>query len=457
VRHIRGLSFGWRRQELYAADDQGRLFLGAGPTFDLSLHSDTTPALVNHMIRSGNIDGVVYMAVGDGTGDNNGFMKWIPDTAAPFYVRKFSGRQGYMIGYGPAHVLPSSARLVLLPYGAAGAADKLFMYDVSLGNWSSITPPVSGYYWRWLSVSPLDTNQWLLLGNSGTSGSADYYSASSGSMKTQNGSHSPLWLSTDAGATWSEVDLPTPNGNGSADQTRAITRAEWSPIAAATWYASRLDITQGKTTTIWTGSGTSGGTPFTDTTATAAQHIIPLTDGAVYVTPAATSGNPHKASYVASGALTTPSGSSIGGFDGSNVPLGDRLPGTRSMLMTTVGGDLYGAVDYSTAQPTLITGVGGLSSCVVGTVVLVGSRAGVNQVADPFGAATTTIVFASGQDVGVIRSDRQSHTQAAVLTKDVMGVFNGVGLYNGTVWTTLSLPTDADPSALYDFIEVVVA
>ena len=105
VTHIRGLSFGWRQSELYAADDAGALYLGAGPSFDLTLSADTTPAQVNHMIRSGNVDRVVYMAVGDGSGDN-GFVKWIPDAAVPFFVRRTGSDAGLMVGYGPLHIPP---------------------------------------------------------------------------------------------------------------------------------------------------------------------------------------------------------------------------------------------------------------------------------------------------------------------------------------------------------------
>lgn len=78
VRHVRGVTFGWRIDRLYCADNQGRLFAGDPPTYDMQLVG-TTPAIVNHMQRSGNEDGVIYLAVGDGADNAGGILKWIPE------------------------------------------------------------------------------------------------------------------------------------------------------------------------------------------------------------------------------------------------------------------------------------------------------------------------------------------------------------------------------------------
>lgn len=78
VRHVRAVTFGWRVNRLYCADDQGRLFIGEPPNYDMQL-ADTTLAIVNHMQRSGNVDGVIYLAVGDGTDNAGGVMKWLPE------------------------------------------------------------------------------------------------------------------------------------------------------------------------------------------------------------------------------------------------------------------------------------------------------------------------------------------------------------------------------------------
>jgi hypothetical protein len=61
------------------------------------------------MIRSGNLDGIVYLAGGDGTGTNNGALKSIR-MATPWYIRKTTARKVYMVGYGSAQLpaLPTS-------------------------------------------------------------------------------------------------------------------------------------------------------------------------------------------------------------------------------------------------------------------------------------------------------------------------------------------------------------
>lgn len=154
VTHIRGISFGWREQELYAADDAANLYLGPAPDFNLALHADSTAAIVNHMIRSGNIDRVVYMAVGDGTGDN-GFQKWIPGAVPPFWIRKTGTDAGLMIGYGALRPLDAphtfiysdtTAKTLSLWNGASN--------DTAPSGWESIGFDASGWNTPVVVASP---------------------------------------------------------------------------------------------------------------------------------------------------------------------------------------------------------------------------------------------------------------------------------------------------------------
>jgi hypothetical protein len=189
-----------------------------------------------------------------------------------------------------------------------------------------------------------------------------------------------------------------------------------------------------------------------------AQHFIPGMDGDVYITPTnATSGA--TGAYVDSaGVFHVPSGAGTGAFDDAITPFGDRYPLTRAVLMITLAGGLYGAPDYRASQPTLLAGPGisGFSLAIVGEHAYIGSGAGVKQIVDPFGAVTETVVFAAVTPVGVIRADRQTHSHAAVLTFDGSSNVTGIGVFDGTSWATILLPPDADPAAIYDFVEVLV-
>jgi hypothetical protein len=108
VTHLRGLAMGWRMSELYAADNTAQLLRSDSAFAALSVIS-SAPVGINHMIRSGNLDGIVYLAGGDGTGTNNGALKSIR-MATPWYIRKTTARKVYMVGYGSAQLpaLPTS-------------------------------------------------------------------------------------------------------------------------------------------------------------------------------------------------------------------------------------------------------------------------------------------------------------------------------------------------------------
>lgn len=411
-------------------------------------------ATAMHMLPDPDVD-LYYIADFDSIAVGTGAVRKLIGEELLLMLPGATGQQAHMLGFGTGGA--SAAGLILLPYGAAGAADKLWLLAPATGTWSGITPPASGYYWFWIAACPFDTNKWLLLGNSGIGSNAGYCSASGGLVKTQDGAHSPLWLTEDAGATWTEIDLATPNGNGAANSTRAVTRVEWSATDGLAWVVGRLDIVADKTATIWRGSGSTASAPVTDTSTTHAQHLIPGMDEDVYFTPAANNGTAHKASYFDSAdAFFTPAGSSIGTSNGHIVPFGDRIPLTRRVLMTSLNGDLYGAADYRAGQPTLLmAGLAGFSLAVVGDNAYIGSGTGVKEVIDPFGTPSQSTVFSVGASVGVIRSDRQTHTQCALLVMP-LGIATAVGVFDGTNWASLTLPPDADPGHLYDFVEVLV-
>jgi hypothetical protein len=107
VEHLRGLAMGWRAQELYAVDDTAQL-MRSGPDFAALSVISSAPVGINHIIRSGNLDGIVYLAGGDGTGVDNGALKSIR-MEEPWYIRKTTGRKVWMVGYGNASLPPIPA------------------------------------------------------------------------------------------------------------------------------------------------------------------------------------------------------------------------------------------------------------------------------------------------------------------------------------------------------------
>lgn len=438
VTHIRGLAFGWRVQELYAADDSAALYIGAGPSFDLSASADTTDAITNHMIRSGNIDRVVYMAIGDGTGTNNGFQKWLPDVAAPFYIKQTGSAQGYMIAYGPAHPpVNPNAELVLLPRGASGAADKIFYYTAAAG-WTSLTPPSASKYWTHLVASPLAPDHWLLFGNSNTGAS---YTTSGGNVVMANGSTAMLWRSDDAGQTWTACTLPSPGIS-----PIEILNLSWSLTDPDAWYIAAQD--DNTTTALWRGTSTTGASVVTDTTTNAYLILLPGLDGDVYFAPAAGGAGTKKAIYVDAGnAWHVPSGSGVG----SNVSSADYVRGTRRSVMM-VSTTLYTATDYRTAQP-VTSGVGGGGSVAYcNGIAMLGDSNGIIHVLDPFGTPSTVQATGIGTPMNTIRSDRQTQTRAAAIqTGSTL-----ISVYNGTTWFTLTGPADADATKLSPYLEVIV-
>jgi hypothetical protein len=264
VEHIRGLAFGWRQKELYASDDQARLFLSDAALTALTLQTDAAGAIVNHMIRSGNADRVVYMAIGDGTGSDNGFEKWIPGTAAPWYIRRTGSRKGYMIGYGPAHLVAARVGFVFAPF-AETDPDKDQWHRYDNGVYTHGPLPQSDWKWTSLKVNPEDTAEWLLLGfpPSITVENDDRGQIDMASGVARIGSDSVLYRSTDAGASWTAIDLPIWDMTDGARYTQ-IYGCAWQ--AGGRWVVNgREDVPVSRWSLVWFGTGTSATCqPFSD-------------------------------------------------------------------------------------------------------------------------------------------------------------------------------------------------
>lgn len=217
VRHVRGITFGWHQKALYAADDAAQLYATDDTLAALELLADATPSIVNHMIRSGNADGVIYLACGDGTGSANGVVKWLPGTLAPWFVKRTTARQVYQVGYGAAFI-PAARVDFVFGSNAESDPDKDGLWRHRDGVWTHLPSPSGETGWVWLriAVCPTNPNRWLAYGVPGAHwASYNRDGLVLGSVLTASGK-SPVWLSSDAGATWSAVDLPKGDALGSS-------------------------------------------------------------------------------------------------------------------------------------------------------------------------------------------------------------------------------------------------
>jgi hypothetical protein len=151
-------------------------------------------------------------------------------------------------------------------------------------------------------------------------------------------------------------------------------------------------------------------------------------------------------------------------FDASNVPhiagsgstgygRFERIGSTRNMIQPR--DDLYnvvGTTDYRSAAWAALTGVSGqYAAALAAGTVFMGGRSGVQQVLTPLATPSISIVAASGESVGHIRSDRQSQTIAAATVGS--GLKETLIRSTDGTWSRISAPPDA--IVLLDWVEVV--
>ncbi len=137
----------------------------------------------------------------------------VSPTREPLLFKAATGAQvGYQLGFGVTPGAGGPLTILMPPFGASGAADKLWKFTPGTG-WAGITLPKAAWYWWGLWASPFNPTTWLLLGsNSSATVEANVgsgYTVSGGNVLSADASASPLWLTTDGGANWSQVTLPT--------------------------------------------------------------------------------------------------------------------------------------------------------------------------------------------------------------------------------------------------------
>lgn len=103
----------------------------------------------------------------------------------------------------PSSQTSNSTSVLLVPFGASGAADKVWLYRQ--GSWVGLTPPAPSMYWLWIAADPVNPHRWLMLGNSIPSN--EQFVFAGGQVRMRNGATPPLWFTDTAGASWRPVPL----------------------------------------------------------------------------------------------------------------------------------------------------------------------------------------------------------------------------------------------------------
>lgn len=446
--HIRGLSLGWRVQELYLADDAGNLL--RSDDLITATVVDTAPAGVNHLVRSGNADGVVYGATDDGA------IKTIRNEA-PFFIRQ-SPTTCHMVGYGPAHGPPIGPyAVIVLPYGASGADDKIWY--LANGVWAGLTPPRASWYWECICVNPADQNEWLLYGVSNSGRLAGRASANNivygdnGGLST-TGTYGPLYRSLDAGATWSPVPLTltATDGDHLYAQNHYMVYSEDVP---GLWMLTARNTFFNNHSYTWRGTG--GGTVAGIKHASTSLHNLTGGLNGEFLTSTISEAPLSQTADMAY--LDTASGIQPIAHDGSTSPAYtwqclETLPATRRALgrRANAPSQVWGTTDYRAATVVPLGAANGsvLTAALHG--VYTTSLTGVEQIADAFAGSTPVQVGTDHNAMATIRAGRRRRLAVVAMRTD--GV--AVATTDGATWQTLTAPPVSSSSLLnLNHIEVV--
>lgn len=352
-----------------------------------------------------------------------------------------AGRQYHMVqlaGSGAA----LNAEILLAPWGATGAGDKIWRHVPGTG-WVGITPPSAGKYWYYITASPFTPSSWLVMGNSTGTNYERMAVDAGGVVRMADTTTHPLWYTDDNGATWTAISLTSPDaGPLAASADMALIRVEWLRQGNG-WALIRQKPTSILKTTVWRGAGSTASAPATDSSdTTGALALASAQDDDLVIA------GPKMQYQTSGGTFTVPSGT--GGLD---VAQGDVIPGGRgAVFVGRVTQDLYATSDYRAAQPTLkLAGTWGTLAAMADGTVLTPGATGVYRITDPTGSPVATLEAGAGVGVawGVLRPDRQTRTQVATRSGATVLV------YTGSDWATLAIPSDASDATLGPRLEIL--
>lgn len=457
---IRGISFGYRQQELYAADGSApaRLYRSdADFTALVEVGSASGLARINHVIRSGNEDGIVYMAAGDGSASTAGVVKALR-MATPWYARRTGSRMVHMVGYGGGGqaVRVVNGTILIPTLGSPVGGGGLWVYQN--GAWAlsqgtgAFTLPVN-QPWGGASACPFNPQRWMVWRSSYTT--------------TQD---KQAYITEDAGVTWRSCGITMPAGAPGGDYEidwvvfSAKTPGAWCAIGSffqsfSSSWCSFVWHGQGKDTLGSSFANQPTRAPFVNLVAgvngdfvASERWAIPGTGGRLWRIPAAS------ATPVAVGSAASlgthalwldrmPGSAGVVGVvapDGFSAPDVGAFWRTLAYATTVATPVLSGVVGYTlAATPERAIGSGGGQGNAAITALV--------AVTDPYGAASATpIVLASGTTaLGLIRSDRQ--TQAALAVRSGATAFL-VSTDGGATWGLVPGPPGVALAAIHEIV-----
>lgn len=373
--------------QIVAIDQENRIWTLDGQTgLGVTASGETSPAggIVKHAQHSYQSE-IVYIAYFDsvaaGTG---GVYKYFPqgDTLLK-YKDGSTGQQAHMIGIA-SRATATIATILRLPSGATGAADVLFIYEA--GVWTSkALPEANQTEWRSVQANPLNPNELLLF---------------------RWGSGNALWYSPDFGDSWVNIFTNLPSRS---DQTVPVPQWSWS--VGGGWAVTAHGVTSGDRTRLARGIRDSYSLVIDIASGTYDRFGIGAgqsddlaminVDGAFY--------------YIDSGNTINTAGSGSSGFVNFDRvgQSGRRMVAARVVSVPTV----LKCSDYRSGAWSAISGAEGFMVAALGdgSAIYVGQRndggrTGVQEILNPFGSPSDSIVAGTGESIGNIRSDRQTQT-----------------------------------------------
>jgi len=367
------------------------------------------------------------------------------------------------IGYGGTGVR-TGIEAIILPWGASGAADRIWRYDTATNTWVGITPPQAGWYWGGIAANPFNRNEWVLAGNNATTGLWTYDTLG-GPIKPASGTDAVLYHTIDRGATWTAIALTggtaTPAGTGVwANGASSLTwrsDARWALGGGYTDWGAAIGR-------LWVGSGTTV-TQAVTTTDHVPTFLSASTGGRLcYIQAGPFIGGALNAWYgLATSDLTV---SSPGG-ETPKLNLVAALPGGAGVVALRTAGALWYAGSNVAAAPSLLGFTDDRHAALIAAthgvygIAPFGNAgikaAGILRITDILGTPVVSTVGEIGSPpqalYRALRADRATQTLVGALS----GVDSLLITYtrNGTAWQTLAGPTGMTSSNTAAWLELV--
>jgi len=198
VTEVRAIALSTDELTAYAWDSEGRGWAVDSATGIATAITATLDAgeTAQHALYDPD-DPIVYLATFGATEGTT--YKYFPlaDQLSAFYTPA-TGQQAHRIGIGERALADAA---ILIPTTGASPGG---VYVLSLGVWSLRNSGLpSGWTWRQIAVNPFNVDDWLLIGDNGTI-------TRTGTLIQSDG-QPILYRSTDAGATWSGINLEDPD------------------------------------------------------------------------------------------------------------------------------------------------------------------------------------------------------------------------------------------------------